>query len=122
MASNSQRITIKLPDNTSVDHANELFAYVLNSNSKVVETTPFKGREARLGASKDILKGSRVFIGSGFPGEYPESKIDAYALAASGAYQLSMNFNTANEIRRTSASSRFSTSARSRATSPTTWF
>jgi hypothetical protein len=98
MPSNSQRITIKLPDNTSVDHANELFAYVLNSNGKVVETAPFKGREARLGASKDILKGSRVFIGSGFPGEYPESKIDAYALAASGAYQLSMNFNTANEI------------------------
>jgi len=96
--SKSHPVVIKLPNDLGTGRASDLFAYVLNGNGKVIETTPFKGRVAHLTASGETLKGSRLFIGSGFPAGYPSSKIDAFALAQAGAYQVSVSVNKDNEI------------------------
>lgn len=96
--SKSNPIVINLPEDLGTGPASELFAYVLNGNGKVIETTPFKGGVAHLTASGETLKGSRLFIGSGFPAGYPSSKIDAFALAQAGAYQVSVSVNKDNEI------------------------
>jgi hypothetical protein len=90
-------IVIKLSEDP-VDREGALNAYVVNSSGKVVETTPFKGTAAHLTASIETLKGGRLFIGAAFPAEYPTSKIDAYALAEAGAYQVSVSLNKDNEI------------------------
>jgi hypothetical protein len=95
---NSNPIVIKLPGDLGTTQATRLFAYVVNSSGKVIETKAFEGRVARLSASSGSLKGGRVFIGAGFPAAYPAAKIDALALAQAGAYQVSMNVNKDNEI------------------------
>jgi hypothetical protein len=94
----SNPIVIKLPDESGAGQASPLFAHVLDGDGKVVETTPFKGRTAHLSASAETVKASRLFIGAAFPPDYPSSKIDAYSLSESGAYQVSVAFNKDNEI------------------------
>lgn len=93
----SNPIVVKLPDDAGASQA-QLFAYVVDGDGKVVETSQFKGRAAQLGTGPDVLKGSRLFIGAAFPADYPPSKIDAYALSESGAYQVSVAINKSNEI------------------------
>jgi hypothetical protein len=94
----SNPIVIKLPEDSGAGQASPLFAYVLDGDGEVVETTPFKGRTAHLGAPAETVKASRLFIGAAFPADYPPSKIDAYSLSESGAYQVSVAFNKDNEI------------------------
>jgi hypothetical protein len=95
-SSKSKPIVVKLPDGTSP--SSTLFAYVVNSDGKVVEKAPFKGLEARLDTSGEALKGSRFFVGAEFPAEYPTAKIDAFALAQAQAYQVSTSVNKDNAI------------------------
>jgi hypothetical protein len=94
----SNPIVIKLPDDSGASQASPLFAYVVDGDGKVVETTQFKGRLAHLAANAQAVKGSRLFVGAAFPPDYPSSKIDAYALSEAGAYQVSVAFNKDNEI------------------------
>jgi hypothetical protein len=94
----SNPIVIKLPDDFGSGQVSPLFAYVLNGAGKVAETAPFKGRTAHLRAGADTIKASRLFIGAAFPPDYPPSKIDAYSLSESGAYQVSVAFNKDDEI------------------------
>jgi hypothetical protein len=94
----SSPVVIKLPDDLGASQASPLFAYVLDGDGKLVETTPFKGRTARLGVPAETVKTSRLFIGAAIPPDYPSSKIDAYSLSEAGAYQVSVAVNKDNEI------------------------
>jgi hypothetical protein len=96
--SKKKPIVINLPDEPGVTREGALFAYVVNANGSVIETTPFKGSRAQLASSSDALKGSRLFIGPKFPAQFPASRIDAYALAAAGAYQVSVSISRGGEI------------------------
>ena len=91
-------IVIKLPDESGANQASQLFAYVLNGDGQVVETTQFKKRLAHLAASAETVKASRLFVGPAFPPDYPSSNIDAYSLSEAGAYQISVAVNKDNEI------------------------
>jgi len=94
----SNPIVIKLPQITGTGQPTNLSAYVVDRTGKVTEVAPFAANEARLKTSGDALKRSRLFIGGGFPAQYPASKIDAFALVRAGAYQVSANVNKNNEI------------------------
>jgi hypothetical protein len=91
-------ILVKIPDNAGAASPADLFAYVVNSDGKVIETARFAGSAARLQTSGGALKGSRLFVGAGFPTDYPAAKIDAFALAQAGAYQVSTGVSKNNEI------------------------
>src|ERR1700744_860942 len=94
MAQTSRKTTVTLPAGTE----GALAAYVVGKDGSVLETVPFSEGRARLQTAKDALRGARLFVGPPFPREYPASAIDAYALAAAGAQQVSMNFTDTHEI------------------------
>ena len=94
MAHTARSTTVALPAGTG----GTLSAYVVGKDGTVLESAPFSDGRAQLQTGKDALKGSRLFIGPPFPKEYPAGAIDAYALTASGAQQVSMNFTGAGEI------------------------
>lgn len=87
-------ITVTLPAGTGGD----LSIYVVGKDGSVLETAPFSDGKARLAASRDAIKGARIFVGPPFPKEYPASKINAFTLASSGARQVSANFASTGDI------------------------
>lgn len=91
-------ILVKIPDNAGAASPVNLFAYAVNSDGKVIETARFAGSAARLQTSGAALKGSRLFIAGAFPADYPAAKIDAFALAQAGAYQIPTGVTKNNEI------------------------
>jgi hypothetical protein len=96
--SKASPIVVKLPQDLGADDTKNLFAYVVNSDGKVTETTGFTDSAASLTTSAQTLKGSRLFIGSGFPKDYPPSKVDVFALTQAGAYQVAVSPNRDSEI------------------------
>jgi hypothetical protein len=87
-AQGTKPITIKLPATLSTDDASSLRAYMVDGAGALVASAPFDGPTARLPAAGTAVKSPRVFIGPSFPENVPETKIDAFALAQIGAYQI----------------------------------
>jgi hypothetical protein len=98
MSVQGKPITIKLPENLSSDAASNLRAYLVNGAGKLIETAGFEGGFAKMRAADPTVKSPRYFIAPSFPESYPPAKIDAFALAQIGAYQLSPSFGSKNEI------------------------
>ena len=70
-AATSNPVVIKLPGDLGTSRSKELFAYVLDGNGKVIETTPFKEGSAELTSSgRKTVKGRPISSGSHFPPEY----------------------------------------------------
>lgn len=89
MSTQRKTTTITLPDHLSAEHAADLRVYVTDTAGKLIQTSSFSGQTAEIAASHRAAGPNRIFVAQKFPADYPADKIDAYALAAIGAYQLS---------------------------------
>jgi hypothetical protein len=83
---------------SGVKSQEHLHAYVVSAAGKVTESAPFEGSTARLRSSNLSAKGSRLFVGPGFPADYPAAKIDVFSLAQANAYRVSAATEGKNEI------------------------
>jgi len=89
-------IIIKLPSDTG--DTKGLQAFAVDSNGSVVATAPFDGDQASISPLKSGQKWSRIFIAPAFPADYPATKINAQTLAATGAYQVPLQFSAQNTL------------------------
>lgn len=85
-------VTIKVQD-TKFKSSENLHAFVVDSNSKIVETAQFKGLEATLKSKKEMLQGAaKIYIAQGIPKEF-KNKANERMLLKGGAYNLVKNFS-----------------------------
>lgn len=91
---NEKPVVVRLHDDP--EKAVNLHAYVVDSKGKIVESSPFRGKEAILKTSPDeIMGGSKVYIAQEIPKKFA-AKANERMLMKAGAYEsvknLSNNF------------------------------
>lgn len=92
-------VRLRLSKEAGIANPERLRVYVVDTNGKVIEEAPFKGNEAALNTSKQVLhSGGKLYVGAAYSKDTGIRQLTERHLLKSKAFEVGLNFNRENIV------------------------